>query len=57
MIDHGSQGVLVIQGIFDPAGENLLDLKPVYLYTQRSAQLPQQEQGLYLVKIIMSRAR
>lgn len=42
-------GVVVIQGVFDPAGENLLELKPVRRYSYRSEPIPNQATGRFLV--------
>lgn len=51
MIKPNSEDVVVIQGIFDPPGEKLLELKPARLYHRRSAQTLLQQQGLYVVKV------
>ncbi len=45
------RGVVVIQGIFDPSGEKLLELKPVRLYPRQSTQVLLGQQGLYVVKV------
>lgn len=47
-----SQSVIVIHGIFDPAGEELLELKPVRQYTYHSGPIPNQPAGRFVVKII-----
>jgi hypothetical protein len=44
-------GVVVIQGIFDPTGENLLELKPVHRYAYSSPPIPNQATGRFLVKV------
>lgn len=45
-------GVIVIQGIFDPTGERLLELKPARRYSYVSGPIPNQPSGHYLVKVI-----
>lgn len=45
------EGVVVIQGIFDSAGEKLLELKPVRYYSWRSSRpTPHQQQGRFIVE-------
>ncbi|MDQ6651816.1 MAG: hypothetical protein M3Y84_03635, partial [Acidobacteriota bacterium] len=46
-----AQGVLVISGIFDPAGEKLLQLKPVRYYSWHSGPVPNQPQGRFMAKV------
>jgi hypothetical protein len=43
--------VVVIQGIFDAAGQKLLDLKPVRRYSYNSKPIPDQPQGQYKVTV------
>ena len=48
-----SEGVVVIQGIFDSAGEKLLELKPVRYYSLHSSHpIPHQQKGHFTVEII-----
>ena len=51
---QANMGVVVIQGIFDPEGENLLDLKPVHRYAYSSPALPSQPTGRFLVKVFFT---
>jgi hypothetical protein len=44
-----ADGVIVIQGIFDPTGEKLLRLNPVRRYSYRAGQTPQQQVGRFAV--------
>src|SRR5438105_1315032 len=46
-----SQGVVVIQGIFDPTGEKLLELKPVHRYVGHSRPIPNQREGRLVVEV------
>jgi hypothetical protein len=46
-----NDGVVVIQGIFDAAGEKLLKLKPVHRYAYRSRTIPDQKEGRFAVKL------
>ncbi len=46
-------GVVVIQGIFDPAGEKLLELKPVHRYAYSSPPIPNQPTGRFLAKVVL----
>ena len=46
-----SDGVVVIQGIFDPTGERLLELKPVHRYSYRSGSIPNQKEGRFTVVV------
>jgi hypothetical protein len=47
-----SEGVVVIQGIFDSAGERLLELKPVRYYSWHSRHpTPYQQKGCFIVEI------
>ena len=46
-----NKGVLVVSGIFDNAGENLLSLKPVRRYQWRSRPVPEQPQGRFVVRV------
>ena len=47
-----SHGVIVVSGIFDPAGERLLKLNPVRRYSwQQSAPTPNQKQGRFALKV------
>jgi hypothetical protein len=46
-----SKGVVVVSGIFDHAGENLISLKPARRYNWRSRPIPEQSQGRFLVKV------
>jgi len=46
-----NKGVVVVSGIFDAAGENLLSLKPVRRYRWRSRPVPEQPQGRFVVKV------
>jgi hypothetical protein len=48
---QASKGVVVIQGTFDPAGENLLELKSVHRYAYNSPPIPNQPTGRFLVKV------
>lgn len=48
---QANMGVVVIQGIFDPTGENLLELKPVRRYTYSSPLIPNQPTGRFLVRV------
>jgi hypothetical protein len=50
--DELSEGVVVIQGIFDSAGEKLLELKPVRYYSWHSRHpTPHQQKGRFIVEI------
>jgi hypothetical protein len=49
-----NMGVVVIQGIFDPKGENLLELKPVHRYAYSSPPIPSQPTGRFLVKVFFT---
>jgi hypothetical protein len=47
-----SSGVVVIQGLFDSAGEKLLQLKPVRCYSWHSKQpTPYEQKGRFIVEI------
>ncbi len=47
-----SERVVVIQGIFDSAGEKLLELKPLHYYSWRSRHpTPYQQKGRFIVEI------
>lgn len=46
-----SKGVVVVSGVFDHAGENLISLKPTRRYSYRSRTIPEQSQGRFLVKV------
>lgn len=48
---QGNMGVVVIQGIFDSAGENLLELKPVHRFAYSSPPIPNQSTGRFLVQV------
>lgn len=50
-ISEPSEGVVVIQGIFDPAGKNLLELKPLRRYSWRSGPTPNQREGRFVVRV------
>ena len=45
------RGVVVVSGIFDRAGENLISLKPTRRYKYRSRTIPEQAQGRFRVKV------
>jgi len=51
MATTGSKGVVVVSGIFDPAGENLISLKPTRRYKYRSRTMPEQAQGRFRIKV------
>jgi hypothetical protein len=46
-----AQGVVVIQGTFDPSGQTLLELKPVHQYSYQSEPIPNQKQGQYIITV------
>src|SRR5215470_13005561 len=46
-----ADGVVVIQGIFDPPGETLLRLNPVRRYSYRAALSPRQREGRFAVVV------
>ncbi len=49
--DASKDGVIVVQGIFDSAGEKLLRLQPVHRYAYRSKTTPDQREGRFAVKV------
>jgi len=52
-----NSGVIVIQGIFDPAGEKLLELKPVHRYSYHSGPIPDQRKGRFAVRVAFASGR
>ncbi len=44
------RGVLVIDGIFNPAGTALTRLDPIHCYARESLPVPNQPQGMYMVE-------
>jgi hypothetical protein len=46
-----NEGVVVIHGIFDAAGEKLLKLEPVHYYAYRSGTIPDQREGRFAVRV------
>jgi hypothetical protein len=46
-----NEGVVVIHGIFDAAGEKLLKLEPVHRYAYRSRTTPDQQEGRFAVRV------
>lgn len=54
-----STDVLVVQGIFDPTGERLLQLKPAFRYPWRSqpTQLRKEQQSRYAVRVVTANAQ
>jgi hypothetical protein len=51
-VHQPEEGVVVIHGIFDPAGERLLELKPVRRYAYHSGPTPHQQEGRFLVEVV-----
>jgi hypothetical protein len=49
--DASTEGVVVIQGIFDASGEKLLELKPVQRYAYHSRTIPGQREGRFVVTV------
>jgi hypothetical protein len=47
-----SEGVVVIQGIFDPAGDRLIELQPVRRFSWRSGPTPNQQAGRFMVEVM-----
>lgn len=45
------ESVVVIQGIFDPTGDKLLELKPVRRYDYRARPAPNQSHGRFRVEV------
>ncbi len=52
--EGANEGVLVIQGIFDPTGTKLVELKPVRHYARVSGPLPNQTQGRFVVRVLFA---
>jgi hypothetical protein len=55
--DNPSDGVVVVQGIFDAAGERLLQLKPIHRYSYHSVPTPNQPQGRFAVIVTNASGR
>ncbi len=55
LLSTGSEpcdGVVVIQGVFDPTGRKLLKIYPVHRYTYHSKTIPSQRHGRFMVRIL-----
>jgi hypothetical protein len=49
--DPSATGVIVVRGVFDPAGEHLLRLDPVELHDYSSPPIPDQPSGRFEVRV------